>query len=158
MSLSTRVRRSSMALIAAGLAATVTTVVTPVAQAASASDTYEGQIATSTKAERSKRSLPTISWQACLDGYAERQARAMAAAQRLYHSDVSAMLRDCKLSYAGENVAMGYPTGTAAVAGWMASAGHRANILDPHYRLYGHGAVQDSQGRWWAANTFGRAA
>jgi uncharacterized protein YkwD len=42
----------------------------------------------------------------------------------------------------GENIAwgtLGLATPRAIVAAWMASAGHRANILDPHYRETGIG-------------------
>src|SRR5689334_22993051 len=33
----------------------------------------------------------------------------------------------------GENIAAGYPTPEAVVAGWMASPGHRQNILTPSF-------------------------
>ena len=42
----------------------------------------------------------------------------------------------------GENIAWGtgsLATPRAIVAAWMASPGHRANILDPHYRETGIG-------------------
>jgi len=42
----------------------------------------------------------------------------------------------------GENIAwgtLGLSTPRAIVASWMASPGHRANILDPHYRETGIG-------------------
>jgi uncharacterized protein YkwD len=52
-------------------------------------------------------------------------------------------------------VAYGYPSGSAVVAGWMGSSGHRANILNSSYRLLGVGAVQSSDGRWYAAQVFG---
>lgn len=39
----------------------------------------------------------------------------------------------------GENIAAGYPTPDAVVAGWMASEGHCANILEPAYGAIGIG-------------------
>jgi uncharacterized protein YkwD len=42
-------------------------------------------------------------------------------------------------SGAGENIAMGYPTASAVMAGWMASTGHRANILNCSYTVIGVG-------------------
>jgi uncharacterized protein YkwD len=42
-------------------------------------------------------------------------------------------------SGAGENIAMGYPTASAVMAGWMASSGHRANILNCSYTVIGVG-------------------
>lgn len=51
----------------------------------------------------------------------------------------------------GENIAAGYPTPEAVVAGWMASAGHRANILSPNYTEIGIGVVSagDKFGTYW---------
>lgn len=40
---------------------------------------------------------------------------------------------------AGENIATGFGTPRAVVRGWMASAGHCQNILDPAYRDVGTG-------------------
>ncbi len=37
----------------------------------------------------------------------------------------------------GENLAEGYQTASAAVAGWLASSSHRANILNADYQLTG---------------------
>jgi len=45
---------------------------------------------------------------------------------------------------AGENIAAGEATPIAVVAGWMASPGHRDNILSPSYRETGTGYVLDS--------------
>ncbi len=42
-------------------------------------------------------------------------------------------------SGAGENIAMGYPTASAVMAGWMASSGHRENILNCSYTVIGVG-------------------
>lgn len=39
----------------------------------------------------------------------------------------------------GENIAAGYPTPDAVVAGWLASPGHRANILNCNYTDSGIG-------------------
>jgi uncharacterized protein YkwD len=49
-----------------------------------------------------------------------------------------------------ENIAAGYPTPEAVVAGWMASPGHRANILEPSYTEIGVGMVTGgSYGTYW---------
>jgi uncharacterized protein YkwD len=42
---------------------------------------------------------------------------------------------------AGENIATGFPTPRAVVAGWMRSAGHCRNILSPAFRDLGVGVV-----------------
>jgi uncharacterized protein YkwD len=49
-----------------------------------------------------------------------------------------------------ENIAAGYPSPDAVVAGWMASPGHRANILSPKYREIGVGVVSGGRyGTYW---------
>ena len=47
-------------------------------------------------------------------------------------------------SSAGENIAAGYSTPAAVMAGWMASSGHRANILSTSYRELGVGYAYQS--------------
>jgi uncharacterized protein YkwD len=44
-----------------------------------------------------------------------------------------------KWSTAGENIATGFRTPAAVVGGWMASAGHCQNILNPNFRSVGTG-------------------
>ncbi len=62
------------------------------------------------------------------------------------------------LSPGGENIAAGYPTPEAAVAGWMASSGHRALILHTSMTHVGLGyAAGGPYGHYWTAD-FGRAA
>ena len=121
----------------------------------SASDRYEADVISGTNAERTSRELKPLSSEACVDRYAEQQAARMAAERRMYHQDLGPILRECNLHAVGENVAYGYSSGSAVVAGWMGSSGHRANILNGSYRLLGVGAVQSSDGRWYAAQVFG---
>ena len=65
------------------------------------------------------------------------------------------MIRAFGLSYraAGENIAVGYATPAAVVAGWMASEGHRANILSSSYTKIGVGYVAD--GSYWTQQFVG---
>ena len=48
----------------------------------------------------------------------------------------------------GENIAAGYPSAEAVVAGWMSSPGHRANILSPKYTEIGIGLVTGGDGKF----------
>lgn len=73
----------------------------------------------------------------------------------MHHQDLRPILSACGLSRVGENVAVGYPSGKATVVGWMASSGHRANILDPTFTQGVVSAAQDSSGRWYVAQVFG---
>ena len=53
---------------------------------------------------------------------------------------------------AGENIAAGYASPEAVVAGWMASDGHRANILSADFTQMGLGyaPAEDGFGHYWA--------
>jgi uncharacterized protein YkwD len=55
----------------------------------------------------------------------------------------------------GENIAHGYPSAAAAVAAWMASPGHRANILDGGFTEIGVAVRADSSGRLFFTQNFG---
>ncbi len=46
--------------------------------------------------------------------------------------------------HAGENLAIGYSSAEAAVAAWMASESHKANILGPDYKTIGVGVFEYS--------------
>lgn len=51
--------------------------------------------------------------------------------------------------FSGENIAMGYPTAEAVVAGWMDSSGHRRNILNCESVATGVGVADSSRGPYW---------
>ena len=133
-------------------AAPVTTAAKPSAQATFATKTH-----TLVNAQRTKHDVRALKKNACLTKSAQRQARRMADQGELFHQDLGKVLDACGLNAAGENVAYGYPTPARTVAGWMGSAGHRANILSGTYRLSGVGAVK-KDGRWYVAQVFGRKA
>lgn len=110
-----------------------------------------------TNLQRVVHNLPKLSRSDCLKGMAQAQARRMAGQGRMFHQDLSNVQHDCHMGWAGENVAYGFSTGAAVVQGWMASPGHRANILKRQYRLIGVGAVK-ADGVWWVAQVFGTRA
>lgn len=57
----------------------------------------------------------------------------------------------------GENIAMGYRTAADVMAGWMNSAGHRANILNCGFRAIGVGIARDARGSTYWTQDFGRS-
>ena len=58
---------------------------------------------------------------------------------------------------AAENIAWGYPSAQAVVDGWMASPGHRANILNCANVAVGVGLAQKADGTDFWTQDFGRA-
>ena len=129
----------------------------PVAAQSPAEQVYQRQAFVATNQNRDHRDRVVLRHQACVQRYAVRQARLMARQERMFHQDLVRVLRDCGLRLAGENVAYGFRSGRAVVdRGWMHSAEHRANILNPAYRLLGTGACRSADGTWYAAQVFGR--
>jgi uncharacterized protein YkwD len=57
-----------------------------------------------------------------------------------------------------ENLANGQPDAASVVAAWMASAGHRANILNPAYTEIGAAYARDAAGRSYYVQVFARPA
>ncbi len=57
---------------------------------------------------------------------------------------------------AGENIAYGYPTAQSVVDAWMASTGHRNNILNCDARATGVGLAYQGRTAYWTQE-FGRA-
>jgi uncharacterized protein YkwD len=60
-----------------------------------------------------------------------------------------------KASMAGENIAAGQPTPADAIAAWMKSPGHRANILNPDFTQIGVGIAQSAAGIFYYTQDFG---
>lgn len=146
------------ALVAGSVAGSVLSASQSTAQVAPTPEgTYQSQIFSTTNDQRDAHDRVELRRQDCVQRYAERQARKMAEAEEIFHQDLQRVLRDCGLSRAGENVAYGFEDGRSVVnQGWMRSAGHRANILNPRFRLLGTGAREGDDNLWYAVQVFGR--
>ena len=117
---------------------------------------YAQQAFTATNANREHEGLKALKANDCLKEAAVRQATLMAQREEIFHQDLGAVMSDCKLNTAGENVAYGYGSGKSVVnQGWMNSEGHRANILSPSFKLMGIGARKGHDGNWYVAQVFG---
>jgi uncharacterized protein YkwD len=144
-----------LAALLAALALAVGTTAPP-AQAQSPAGKYAQQAVAATNANRTHNGLKALKANDCLKREAVRRAKAMAQQEQIFHADLGPMMRECKLSTAGENVAYGYRTGKSVVNdGWMTSEGHRDNILNPSFRLMGIGARKGHDGRWYVSQVFG---
>jgi uncharacterized protein YkwD len=153
-----RVPRRTLTALAAVVAASSSLWLAP-AEAATPQVTYQNQARVATNTARVAAGLVKVRKQDCVQRFATRQAKRMARQERMYHQDLGPILEQCHLSTVGENVAYGYATGIAVVnLGWMLSPSHRANILNPRYRLMGIGARKADNGQWYTAQVFGRRA
>ena len=112
-----------------------------------------------TNAERQKAGLAPLAASAQLANAAQTYSQVLAATGCFEHTCGPVPNfgdRDAQAGYTGwtaigENIAAGYPSPEAVVAGWMASPGHRANILSPKYTELGVGVVTGagSLGTYW---------
>ena len=101
--------------------------------------------------------LPALSPDDRLEKAAIRQAAYMARSGRMEHTTgpgldfVARMKRDGVAAPAAENLAHGRMEMERLFSMWMASPGHRANMLDPRFSRYGLAHASDGNGqRYWA--------
>ena len=118
-----------------------------------------------TNRERTRASLTPLRRNPELTRAAQLHAEQMAAAGKLAHDlpgarypTLASRLKLIGYSYrnVGENVAEGYTSGAALMAGWMTSAPHRANILSARYTETGVGMARSRTGRTYHAQVFAR--
>jgi uncharacterized protein YkwD len=108
-------------------------------------------------ADRLANGLGALCGNGALAGYAQAWANWMAQQQSLTHQDLNAVLAGTTFGTLGENILSG--SGGMSVAdmegAWMASPGHRQNILNGAYSAAGVGIAYSSDGRVWVAVDFG---
>ncbi|GAA2118910.1 hypothetical protein GCM10009780_78290 [Actinomadura alba] len=121
----------------------------------SAGGGVEETVAQLTNRERAKAGCGPLKVDARLRTAARRHSADMAARDYFSHDapDGSTFVDRIKaagyLSPGAENIAKGYSTPAAVMAGWMKSPGHRANILNCDLRAIGVGAHFAPGGPWW---------
>lgn len=99
--------------------------------------------------QRSSRGLPALGEDARLDRSAQSWTATMVSSGQFTHgADFAARISATGFdwSFAGENIATGYPTPQAVISGWMGSLGHCRNILDPNFTAIGIGMVAHPTG------------
>ena len=118
-----------------------------------------------TNRERVRADLTPLRRSAQLTRAAQIQAEQMAAAGKLAHElpgahypTMTSRLRAVGYTpkAAGENIAEGYTSGAALLAGWMTSPAHKANILSAKYTETGVGTARSKSGRTYHAQLFGQ--
>jgi uncharacterized protein YkwD len=125
----------------------------------------ESRIFNLVNAERRRQGLPNLVYSAQLDRMARIQAQNMARFQKMAHVLPESTLptltdraRESGYPFArlAENVALGYPNAASVVEGWMASKGHRANILNRDVEETGIAIARSSAGGLYYCQVFGR--
>lgn len=104
-------------------------------------------------AERAKCGLGTLALDESLQAAAQEWARTAAQRQSLAHrKDLKALTQRGGWGTVNENMYMGTGPMTAArvVRAWMASPGHRKNLLSPRITVAGLGIATTPQGATYA--------
>jgi uncharacterized protein YkwD len=107
--------------------------------------------------DRARYGLRALSWSSCLSSIAYSNAVRMARQGYISHTNGPTRDLGCNLGYhAGENVGWysAGPSDTWANNAFMASPGHRANILSSYYRYVGTSWVKGANGNWYIAVEF----
>lgn len=108
---------------------------------------------------RTSHGLPALASDPQLERAAFRQAGYMAQAAKMNHTTgwgrtFAARMKDDGIDgAAAENIAHGRMDIDRLFAMWMASKGHRTNMLDPRFGRFGLAYVRDGKGspqRYWA--------
>lgn len=124
----------------------------------------EADIIRYTNDQRARNGLPAFVTSAKLVEAARIHARQMAEHQRMDHTINAApyptllsRLQAVGYAYsnAAENVAWNSQSAQSVVAGWMNSAGHRANILNPNLREMGAAMARSARGEPYWIQVFG---
>lgn len=124
---------------------------------------FERQVVDLINKERAKEGLAPVSYNGQLDNAAEKHASHMAKVGSMAHDgigdgDPGERIRSEGFAKGwGENVATGQTSPAQVVQEWMASPGHRRNIMDPNFRQMGVAYTTAENGRSYWAQEFGAA-
>jgi uncharacterized protein YkwD len=104
--------------------------------------------------QRQHYNLQPLRFDVRIQRAATKYVQVMASADQLSHtigSDIGSRItvEGYDWSTCGENIAWNYVGAQAVVAGWMASPGHRRNILDAHYRDTGIAMANNGNGPYY---------
>ena len=112
-------------------------------------DAFEDQLLVEiNKARRANDRRPIRTADGCVDRMAETWGTHLAATGLFEHRDQNQVIRQCDVSWAGENLVRGTGlTPVAMVQAWLDSPGHRVILLNGRARRAGISVTEDLQGR-----------
>lgn len=145
------------AILASGGGITSSLLTAQPAQAASTQpeiDSAIAQILSETNAERVKAGLEPLILNSQMSKVSQTWSEYMATKKTMYHNPSYTNQLPKPWIRVGENVGQGY-TQSTIVPAWMASEGHRSNILGSFTHI-GIGYWVDETGRGWFTQNFGK--
>ncbi len=117
---------------------------------------YQDRLHTWANRVRHAHGVRVIAVRPCHEGYAQRWTGYLARNNEFFHQDLGRYMDRCKLTKAGEILALGSVTPYRMIQMWMGSPEHRRILLDPSFGLSGIAARRDANGNWIGCIDFGR--
>jgi uncharacterized protein YkwD len=124
------------------------------AEAAVSADAYAGRLLELVNHERGRHGLQPLRRTRCAEELAGPWSHRLARRDALQHRPIRDLLRACDARRAAENLGAGQPTPDALLRSWLASARHRANLLNPTLTHVGLGVARSERGSWYAVAHF----
>jgi uncharacterized protein YkwD len=154
-------RLALIAMIPATLLAMIA-IASPAAAATVGTAKLEGDIVYLTNKQRALRGCKAVRAEARLTKAARGHSAYMARSRSFSHTGSGGSSFSARITATGyprplsENIAYGYRTGLDVVKAWMASPGHRANILNCGSVAVGVGLAYKADGTPYWTQDFGR--
>jgi uncharacterized protein YkwD len=105
---------------------------------------YAAELVVETNAARVDEGLTALTVSECAATEAFVRAEDLAGGQELEHAPLTPVIEECPpATTAAENLARAAATPHDVVDAWLASPGHRANLLDPDLDQVGIGCLLD---------------
>lgn len=124
----------------------------------------QDELLAATNQQRAGNRIALVGIHPALQEAAQKHAEWMALNRRMSHAGEGGNTFVDRIRAAGypnsnaaENIAWGYTDAASCVQGWMNSAGHRNNMLNPQYQSTGFGAARASNGQWYWCGLYGVA-
>jgi len=117
--------------------------------------TYNARVINRINAYRVKYGRAPLRAASCPTWYAAHWSYHLAVTGTFYHQSMYPILKTCRATRVAENIARGGVSADRIVAAWMASPGHRTNILDGRLTKIGVDA-RYAVGQWTVAADFAR--
>ncbi|MBF0689107.1 MAG: CAP domain-containing protein [Cellulomonas sp.] len=106
-------------------------------------DLYAAALVEDTNATRVADGLPALEVSACAAQAAERRAADLVGVAELTHAPLDDVIQGCDAPRTAENLSRASAPPADVVEAWLASPGHRDNLLDPDLRHVGVACVPD---------------
>ncbi|QHT56876.1 CAP domain-containing protein [Cellulomonas sp. H30R-01] len=105
---------------------------------------YAQRLLAGTNVARVDEGLPVLVWSECAAEQGLARATALVGADELTHAPMDDVMATCAVPVAAENLSRGAAPAQDVVDAWLASPGHRANLLDPDLASVGIACAREA--------------